>query len=79
MGYGQPIVAAVTGTILASVGYGLFPDVSGLDGDELLLVLAVLGPVIVAGLAIALYGLFTGVESAVAAGTDRALAVDEPE
>ncbi|WP_049928566.1 hypothetical protein [Halopiger goleimassiliensis] len=71
MSYGRPIAAAVSGGILASVGYALFPDWTELEWQGLVLATITVGLVIVIGLSLCLYGLFTGIETAVAAGTER--------
>lgn len=71
MGYGRPTAAVVLGGIAAFIGYALSPEWTRLDLAELFVATSTFGLLIVVGLSLGIYGLFTGIESAVAAGTER--------
>ena len=71
MGYVRPTAAVVLGGIAAYVGYALSPDWTGLELVELFVASLTFGTVIVAGLVCCVYGLFAGIEAAVATGAGQ--------
>lgn len=71
MGYGKPTVAVVLGGIVSYIGFALSPEWTRLELDELVLSMSTFGVLIIIGLSACIYGVFYGIELAVAAGTDR--------
>lgn len=76
MSYGKPIAAVVLGALSVHVGFALAPEWTRLEAAELSTALATNGLLVVAGLSLAAYGLFAGIEAAVAAGRDDGPAPD---
>lgn len=68
MGYGKPTAEVVGGSIAAFAGYLLLSEPA--TEAELLIATLLLG-LVVLGLSLAIHGLFSGIESAVANGTER--------
>ncbi|MFC4540938.1 hypothetical protein ACFO5R_03215 [Halosolutus amylolyticus] len=73
MGHGRPTAAVVLGGIAAYIGYALAPEWTRLDWAELFVATSTFGLLIIVGLCLGIYGLFTGIESAVAAGNERSV------
>ena len=69
--YAKSTTAVVVGWLAASAAYRLAPTWSRLDIDDLVPALLTFGLVIGFGFALGVYGLFRGIETAVAAGCAR--------
>ena len=70
MRYIKPIAAVVLGAIASYTGFALSPKWTYLEASDFIVASATFGVLIVCGLCVAIYGLFTGIEVAVAEGID---------
>ena len=72
MRYGRHTAAVTFGWITAYIGYALAPEWTRLDLAELFVAIPTFGLMIIVGFSVGIYGLFAGIEAAVAAGSERA-------
>ena len=79
MSYGKPTAAVVLGGIAAYIGFALSPEWTRLELGELLVAISTLGLLVIVGLSLGVYGLFSGIETAVAAGRSRTGDTDSQE
>lgn len=70
MRYGIPTAAVVTGGLAAYIGDALSPEWTRLELGELVAALLTFGLLIFVGLSLGIYGLFVGIETAVATANE---------